>query len=159
MLLKKAERVIKEKGISALKIKVVNRLKYKAASLKYAYTHKLLPIEIAKQRERKYKVPVKISICVPVYNVDKKYFREMLESVLSQTYSNWQLCLADGSTEEFSYISKMVEDCHDNRIKYKKLISNQGIVGNSNAAVELADGEYIALLDNVMFLHLMHFLK
>ena len=41
MLLKKAERVIKEKGISALKIKVVNRLKYKAASLKYAYTHKL----------------------------------------------------------------------------------------------------------------------
>ena len=148
MLLKKAERVIKEKGISALKIKVVNRLKYKAASLKYAYTHKLLPIEIAKQRERKYKVPVKISICVPVYNVDKKYFREMLESVLSQTYSNWQLCLADGSTEEFSYISKMVEDCHDNRIKYKKLISNQGIVGNSNAAVELADGEYIALLDN-----------
>lgn len=71
MLLKKAERVIKEKGISALKIKVVNRLKYKTASLKYAYTHKLLPIEIAKQRERKYKIPVKISICVPVYNVDK----------------------------------------------------------------------------------------
>ena len=148
MLLKKAERVIKEKGISALKIKVVNRLKYKTASLKYAYTHKLLPIEIAKQRERKYKIPVKISICVPVYNVDKKYFREMLESVLSQTYSNWQLCLADGSTDEFSYIEKMVEDCHDSRIRYKKLISNQGIVGNSNAAVELADGEYIALLDN-----------
>ena len=55
LLKKKAERVIKEKGISALKIKVVNRLKYKAASLKYAYTHKLLPIEIAKQRKESIK--------------------------------------------------------------------------------------------------------
>ncbi len=148
MLLKKAERVIKEKGISALKIKAVNRLKYKFASLKYAYTHKLTPVELAKQRERKYKIPVKISICVPVYNVDKQYFREMLESVLSQTYSNWQLCLADGSTEEFSYVKDMVDDCHDSRIRYKKLITNKGIVGNSNSAAEMADGEYIALLDN-----------
>lgn len=148
MLLKKAKRILNEKGVSALRIKVVNRLKYKSASLKYAYTHRLLPIETAKERERKYKIPVKISICVPVYNVDQKYFREMLESVLSQTYSNWQLCLADGSTDEFGYVADMVENCHDSRIKYKKLIANQGIVGNSNSAVAMADGEYIALLDN-----------
>ncbi len=103
-------------------------------------------VELEAQRRHKFTYSPKISIIVPLFNTPEIYFRELAESVLNQTYSNIELCLADGSTEELTYINDIVKS--DSRIIYKKLEKNLGIAGNSNEALKLATGDYIALLDH-----------
>lgn len=90
---------------------------------------------------------IKISILVPCFNTPKKYIDPLLESVLGQIYENWELCLADGSDDDqkAAYIEKISKK--DNRIKYRK-VQNVGIVGNTNEALAMADGEFVAFLDH-----------
>jgi len=100
------------------------------------------------QRRTRFKYEPKISIIVPTYNTPEKFLIEMIESVRSQTYGNWELCIADGgSNERVRNILKQYA-LEDNRIKIKLLDENKGIAGNSNEALSLATGEYIALLDH-----------
>ena len=87
----------------------------------------------------------KISLLVPMYNTKEKYLKELIESVKRQTYSNWELVLADGSQEENENYKKYFEN---ERIKYKFLNKNLGISGNSNEAIKLASGDYLGLLDH-----------
>ncbi|MFV0413959.1 MAG: glycosyltransferase, partial [Oscillospiraceae bacterium] len=87
-----------------------------------------------------------ISLCVPVYNVPKDFFKELLVSVQGQTYPRWQLCIADAS-EEAQAVEGMVRGLADERIAYIKL-ENEGISANTNRAAALATGEYLALLDH-----------
>ena len=87
----------------------------------------------------------KVSVIVPCYNVEQ-YVSKCLDSLINQTYSNWELCLADGSDKKLDYVEKLVNQ--DKRIKYKTLNENKGISENSNKALEMATGEYIALLDH-----------
>lgn len=103
--------------------------------------------ELEKQRKTEFKNMPKISIVVPMYNTPEKYFEELLESLKNQTYRNWELCLADGSPEKAEYISKLIEPLGE-KIKYKFLNENKGISGNSNEALKLVTGDYIALLDH-----------
>ena len=101
---------------------------------------------LKEQRKTKFKIEPKISIIVPMYNTDVDFFKELVDSVVGQTYANWELCLADGSEKENQ---ALVDICNsDSRIKYKFLNSNKGISENTNAALELATGDYIALLDH-----------
>lgn len=102
--------------------------------------------ELEKQRNYKFEYEPKISIIVPMYNTKEKYLEELLESVIGQTYSNWELCLADGSPAQLDYVEGLVNK--DERIKYKFLNGNKGIAENSNEALKLATGDYIALLDH-----------
>ena len=101
----------------------------------------------------------KASVIVPVYNPPVEFAKELVESMLSQSYSNWELCLADGgsvatkgegTTGERTAVEELLRDYAklDSRIKYKKLPVNMGISGNTNAAYEMATGEYIGLLDH-----------
>ena len=102
--------------------------------------------ELAVQREHIFDNPVLISIIVPVYNVDITAFKQTLTAVKSQSYGNWQLCIADaGSEKRKTVIDEIFGD--DVRIKYLAC-DNAGISGNSNKALELADGEYVAFLDH-----------
>jgi len=98
---------------------------------------------------------VKISILVPLYNTPEAFLKEMIDSVKYQTYSNWELCLADGSDDAHSYVGKVVSDYieSDNRIKYMKLLKNEGISGNTNQCLSMATGEYIGLFDHDDVLH------
>lgn len=95
------------------------------------------------------------SILVPVYNTPEKYLRQMIESVLAQSYPNYQLCIADGSDKAHKYVGKICKDYADwdSRICYQKLTKNDGIVGNTNEALAMATGEYIVLFDHDDFLH------
>ena len=89
-----------------------------------------------------------ISIVMPVYNIDEVYLRAAIESVRQQFYSNWELCAADdGSTKPD--VKKVLEKYRrrDKRIKVIYLNKNQGISGASNAALSLATGEFVGLLD------------
>ena len=101
--------------------------------------------EIELQRKHKFKRKPKISIVVPLYNTPEDLFRELLFSLYRQTYSNWELCLADGSNEPLEYIKNM---CKDSRIKYKYLGKNLGISGNSNEGLKMVTGDWVALLDH-----------
>ena len=99
---------------------------------------------------------VKISILVPLWNNRREFQIEMLDSVMNQTYSNWELCLADGSDEEHGYIGDICREYSeksDGRIVYRHLERNGGIAGNTNACLHMATGEYIGLLDQDDILH------
>ncbi len=98
---------------------------------------------------------IKFSIVVPLYNTPELYLYEMIESVFAQNYENWELCLADGSDGSHSYVGEICKFFHklDNRVKYKKLEKNEGISVNTNAALEMAQGDYIGLFDHDDYLH------
>lgn len=102
--------------------------------------------EIEEQRNYKFEYEPKISIIVPMYNTKEKYLKELIDSIINQTYKNWELCLSDGSDEKRDYVERLVNV--DERIKYKFLNANKGISENSNEALKLATGDYIALLDH-----------
>ena len=88
----------------------------------------------------------KISIVIPLFNTDTKFFRELLFTLYFQTYKNWELCLADGSKEKLTEIESMCSK--DPRIKYSFIGENKGISGNTNEALKHATGDYIGLLDH-----------
>lgn len=99
---------------------------------------------------------VKISILVPLWNNAREFQVEMLESVMNQTYKNWELCLADGSDSDHAYIEEICKEYAakaDGRIVYKRLEKNGGIAGNTNECLKMATGEYIGLLDQDDILH------
>lgn len=92
-----------------------------------------------------------ISIVVPTYETKEKFLRELLDCVIRQTYSNWELIIADASKSDA--VKKIVDEVEQNAgisdlIKYKHLDENKGISENTNAAIDEACGDYIALLDH-----------
>lgn len=119
---------------------------------------KSFPDEARAKEERETVFPrmPKISILVPLWNNEPEFQKEMLDSVMNQTYQNWELCLADGSDDAHSYmgeISKEYAARSNGRIVYKKLEKNEGISGNTNACLAMATGEFIGLLDQDDILH------
>ena len=113
------------------------------------------PVEVSEQTKREqaetvFDYPVKISVLVPLYNTDKAFLAPMIESVLGQSYSNWELCLADASDEHHHYVESICREyaSRDNRIVYQRLPKNEGISGNTNQAADMASGDYFALLDH-----------
>lgn len=113
-----------------------------------------------KESETVFEYMPKISILVPLYNTPEQFLKEMMDSVINQTYSNWELCLADGSDDAHRYVKDVVAvyqdkyNAKDNtRIVYEKLAKNEGISGNTNKCLTLATGEYIGLFDHDDILH------
>ncbi len=101
------------------------------------------------QRRSRFPAPApKISVVVPVYNPPVKFLTAMVQSVLAQTYPTWELCLADASTQP--HVRPLLDGfaAQDSRICVRYLEANAGIAGNSNAALALATGDFVALLDH-----------
>ncbi len=138
------------------------------------------PNEERRRREEETVFPhmVKFSILVPLYNTPKEYLTAMLDSVIAQTYQNWELCLADGSDVGHAdgsdvghadgsdgghaYVGEICREYQKadrercggrERIIYQKLERNEGISGNTNRCLALATGEYIGLFDHDDILH------
>ena len=90
-----------------------------------------------------------ISILMPVYNTPINYLREAIESVRSQIYSNWELCIADDNSSDPD-VKKILEEYSkaDKRIKVTFRKENGHISASSNSALELSSGDYIGLLDH-----------
>jgi GT2 family glycosyltransferase len=107
-------------------------------------------ISLDEQRNTKFPRDIKFSIVTPLYNTDETMLREMIASVQAQTYSNWELCLADGSDTKYAHVKNICTDYskNDNRILYQKLPKNLGIAGNTIKAFDACSGEYIILLDH-----------
>jgi glycosyltransferase involved in cell wall biosynthesis len=90
-----------------------------------------------------------ISIVMPTYNTDDKLLRECIESVIAQTYTNWELCIADDASTEAAVLTTLKEyEKLDSRIKITLRPKNGHISRTSNSALKMATGEYVALLDH-----------
>ncbi len=112
----------------------------------------------AKQNSFKYR-PV-ISIVVPVYNTGEVYLRSAIESVLKQSYPTWELCIADDASPDSRVREVLAEYANrDPRIKVAYREKNGHISAASNSALELATGDFVALLDHddELSSHALHF--
>ena len=111
--------------------------------------------ELERQRKKQFFRKVKFSIAVPLYNTPERFLRAMVASVQEQTYSNWELCMADGSDAAHAQVEHICKEYaeKDTRIRYRKLEKNFGISGNTNACLEMATGEFIGLFDHDDMLH------
>jgi glycosyltransferase involved in cell wall biosynthesis len=91
----------------------------------------------------------RISIVMPVYNTDPDVLDAAVTSVLEQTYPLWELCAVDDASTDERTVRKLREIAgRDPRVKVDRLATNAGIVGASNAALAMATGEFVALLDH-----------
>lgn len=111
--------------------------------------HKPTMEELQRQRETEFEYEPLISILVPVYNTPEEFLKQMIQSVRKQTYGNWELCIANANpTNETVAEILRISSTKDTRIKVKDVPENEGIAQNTNAALAVATGDYIGLLDH-----------
>ena len=153
---KKGMRYLKHYGVKEFFIRLQE--KREAESIPYEpwyEAHKATPEQLARQRKEsgKWQDAPQISIVVPLYCTKETFLREMIASVQAQSYENWQLCLADASPREGENCpetGRIVAEyaAQDKRIVYAALAENLGIAENTNAAIALATGDWIAFMDH-----------
>ncbi len=105
--------------------------------------------EYQKQREHEFDYQPLISILVPVYHTPEEFLKQMIQSVRKQTYGNWELCVANADPADRRTAEILaVAASKDPRIKITDVPENEGIAQNTNAALKIAAGEYVGLLDH-----------
>ena len=174
--IKKGCRYLKRHGMKQFLIRLTERFQQEDIDYETWFgLNKATEKELQEQRKNPPEHGPLISIVVPVYRTPEIYLREMIESVVNQTYGNWELCLADaspkgeqlrqdlkkikgrktrealmkipdGDTELTSVIREY--QLKDSRIRYEILKENKSIAENSNAAMEMATGDFVGLLDH-----------
>lgn len=141
-------------GLKALFLKSKHKLQGLDNDYDYAEWYDLTkpaPEELAAQRQTKLAYEPLLSIVIPAYKTPEKYLREMMDSILAQTYQNWEVCVANGSPKgEGRIVAKVMKQYmeKDSRFHCKELGDNLGISGNTNAALEMAKGDFIVLADH-----------
>jgi len=154
-LLKRGIKTIKDDGLNALIIKVFNKI-FPSISKTIIFTkwYKInepnsVKLEAQKKECAVFLVKPLISIVIPVFNPPLQILSETIDSVLAQTYPNWELCIVNAdskNTEIGFYLQKLHQS--EPRIKVKSLELNLGIAENTNEAILMASGDYIAFLDH-----------
>lgn len=141
-----------ENGLKAFVIK--SRHKLQGIDSDYDYPEwvsltKTTEEELAQQREIVFDYMPKLSVVIPAYKTPERFLSAMLDSLLAQTYTNWEVCVADGSPKGES-VERVLKRyaMKDERFRYVILGENKGISGNTNAAIEMATGDFIVLADH-----------
>jgi glycosyltransferase involved in cell wall biosynthesis len=108
------------------------------------------PKHLARMRVRSESLAYRplLSVVTPVYNTDARWLRACIESVKAQAYPRWQLCLADDGSVKPETREVLHEFKNDPRITIHRLPRNSGIAAASNAALALAEGEFVVFLDH-----------
>ena len=147
-----------QKGLAYLKKNGVKKLMYRLRYGTYVgesdyeswlFAQRVNEKTLNIQRNTRFSYNPKISILVATFNTKEEYLKEMIDTVVNQSYSNWELCIADGSTNDF--VEKYVQDHYSSyrdKIKLQKLDQNYGISGNTNKAFEMVTGDYITVYDH-----------
>jgi GT2 family glycosyltransferase len=139
-VIKKAYIIFINEGLKGLFQRIFRK------NVNYKYKQPILNKLIKKEIENFNKRPL-ISIIMPVYNIDPKWLDKAIKSIEEQWYMNWELCIADDKSTNSKTI-EYLKSIKNSKIKIKFLDKNLNISGASNAALELATGEYISLMDN-----------
>ncbi len=150
-------RVSKEQGLRGIFVVISSKIKSHQMPPMNPYMEKNQTSPTLRKIERntKFEHSPKISVIVPLYNTNKKFLKEMIHSVLHQTYRNFELCLFDASDAEHRYVKRIcfTYRIFSRKIKYKYSKKNYGISGNTNEAIKISSGEYLSLLDHDDVLH------
>ena len=159
--IKRLSSYIKRNGLKSSVVKVAERLN--RDEQEKGYSQDVFDLLMDKEQEEyerqmEFTHRYKFSILVPTYETGKRRITEMLESVFSQTYDTWELCIADASESDdvleavneikVKYDGMLAGENATREIKYIRLKENRGISENTNEALKIATGEYIALLDH-----------
>ena len=88
----------------------------------------------------------KVSVLMPVYKTDENYLREAIESILSQTFEDFEFLILDDCPEDDR--EEIIKSYQDERIKYYKNEKNLGITPSRNKLIDMAKGEYLAVFDH-----------
>ncbi|TVT06284.1 glycosyltransferase family 2 protein [Enterococcus durans] len=149
-LLKKGINYARTHGVK----KAIRRVKLelKPGSIDYAEwitRHENIDLKSQREQSKQFDYRPLISIAMPVYNVEIKWLEKCIDSVLNQTYDNWELCISDDASTD-PKIKKCLEayEKKEPRIKVVFRKENGHISLATNSALEIATGEFIALLDN-----------
>lgn len=150
----KANRVFREKGLNGVR-QSLRRINHNFTEKKkyqlWIKAHRLTDEDRREIRRQIETLPdnLKISVLMPVYNVDEKWLRLCIESVINQLYENWELCIADDCSP-LPHIKRVLEEyaARDKRVKIVLRRENGHISAASNSALALATGEFTALLDH-----------
>lgn len=147
--IKKGIHYIKNNGFGGLQAAIQSHVQGAMHYQEWFLEHKVDHEEIESQRCIRFAYQPKISLLVPAYHTPPQMLTELLESVIRQTYENWELCIAVGSMGD-TQMEQILEQYQkkDQRIRVQLLSGNEGISGNTNAALAMADGEFCALLDH-----------
>lgn len=101
------------------------------------------------QRKQKFDYSPLISIAVPAYQTPVEFLRQMIESLIVQTYSNWELCIINASPDNEEMQKVLAEySAGDSRVRFCNLKENLGIAENTNRAFAMTKGEFVGLLDH-----------
>lgn len=109
--------------------------------------------ELFEQRKTKFSYAPKFSVVVPLYHTPAKFLKDLVHSMMYQSYANWELCLVNASPEDV-HLTSLLENwaMRDKRIRVIRLEKNLGIAQNTNAGIAASTGEFIAFLDHDDFL-------
>ena len=174
--IKKGYRYLKRHGMKQFLIRLTERFQQEDIDYEtWFQLNKATEKELEEQRRRKNLQAPLISIVVPVYRTPEIFLREMIESVMNQTYANWELCIADASPigakmkedlakikgkkkreailaipDQETELTAIIREYQgkDARIRYEILKENKSIAENTNAALEMATGDFAGLLDH-----------
>ena len=142
---------VKKNGVSNTYYKVVEKQVKNQAQKDYEEERlAALPAKEELERQRKilFMKDLTFSIVVPAYETPALYLKQMIESVLGQTFCRVELCIADGSRSDAVEKTVSVYASTDSRIKYQRLEEKKGISENTNAALAMPTGDYFGLLDH-----------
>ena len=109
--------------------------------------------ELFEQRKTKFSYAPKFSVVVPLYHTPAKFLKDLVRSMMYQSYANWELCLVNATPEDV-HLTSLLENwaMRDKRIRVIRLEKNLGIAQNTNAGIAASTGEFIAFLDHDDFL-------
>lgn len=144
----------KKHGLKALILKSKHKLEGLDSDYDYAEWYNLTKPsqgELERQRAVEFGCTPLLSIVIPAYKTPEKYLREMLDSILAQTYENWEVCVANGSPAgQGNIVNKVMGEYagQDKRFRFVDLGDNLGISENTNAAIDMAQGDFIVLADH-----------
>lgn len=148
--IQKGFRYLKHYGLKEFWIRLCERMEPEEVPYGPWYEkHKVSENELEKQREKIWKETHVFSIVVPAYRTPVLFLEQMIESVRSQTYPFWELCIANASSEDEEMAGVLQKYMSmDQRIHVKNLDENLGIAENTNEAFSMASGTFVGLLDH-----------
>lgn len=147
---KKGFKYMAKNGIShSIQRAKIEKLRNQASYPNWLARNEVLDIEAMTQEIATFHYQPKISIAMPVYNVEEKWLRLCIDSILNQVYTNWELCMADDASTDPN-VKKILTEYQqlDERIRVVFREQNGHISEATNSALAIATGEFVALLDN-----------
>lgn len=150
--LKKTHYYLKRNGIKSTFYAAMERL-HEKRERNYCYQEPAARV-LQEQEKKPWETEPLFSIIVPAYQTPETYLKEMIVSVLEQSYRKLELVIADASKDDHverivkQFAEKEQKEKGYSRICYLRLQENAGITGNSNQALAAASGDYVGLLDH-----------